>query len=153
MELGRCREALGTIPSQLKSDQQLLCKILLQRSSSIKKRIHLQWADQSLLTESCQLSCDKKPCIPWQHQELPPAHPSSAGKPTAHKAQCGSSTFLLITSALAVPGGFLLSLSPWGMLMAFLCSLVIEQTHPVPAGALMPNQILSKLHSACRSNV
>lgn len=41
-ELGRCGVlALATRPSQLKCDQQLLCKILLQKSSSIKKEIHL----------------------------------------------------------------------------------------------------------------
>lgn len=76
-----------------------------------------------------------------------------AGKPTAHKPQCGSSTFLLFTSAMAVPGGFLLSLSPWGMLMAFLCSLVIEQTSCPSRSSHAKSQILSKLHSACRSNV
>lgn len=39
VELGRCRVlALATISSQLKSDQQLLCKILLQESSGIKKQ-------------------------------------------------------------------------------------------------------------------
>lgn len=36
----------------------LLCKTLLQKRSSIEKKIHLQWAEQSLPTESCQFSCD-----------------------------------------------------------------------------------------------
>lgn len=54
---------------------------------------------------------------------------------------------------MAVPGGFLLSLSPWGMLMAFLCSLVIEQTSRPSRSSHAKSQILSKLHSACRSNV
>lgn len=62
VELGRCRVlALATTPSQLKSDQQLFCKSLLQKSSSIKKKNHLQQAEQSLPTESCQFSCDKRP--------------------------------------------------------------------------------------------
>lgn len=40
-EAGRCRVlALATTPSQLKSEQQLLCKTPLQKSSSIKKEIH-----------------------------------------------------------------------------------------------------------------
>lgn len=53
---------------------------------------------------------------------------------------------------MAVPGGFLLW-SPWGMLMAFLCSLVIEQTSRPSRSSHAESQILSKLHSACRSNV
>lgn len=157
VELGRCRVlALATSPSQLKSDQQLLCKILLQKSSSIKKEIHLQWADQALHTESCQFSCDKRPIFSGSTRNRPAyvhAETSLSEKPTPPKPHSGSSIFLPIKSALAVPGGFLLSLSPWGMLMAFLCSLVIEQTSCPSRSSHAKSQILTKLHSACRSNV